>query len=148
MPLKNDRMWMFWSVLLIVIGIVLLNLEFNLQYTRSAEEARAETTASGDAGKNELERAVDFTKKAACRMNVQVIETQVELWFINHGFWPKGDMSDIGRDIDYFPKGVPKCPVSGEPYALDPVTHRVVGHGHGDIATPEERQPERQELPR
>lgn len=135
---------MFWSVMLIVIGIVLLNISFNLEYSRPMSVARAETTPDGG-GKKELEKAIDFTKKAACQQNVQVIETQVEMWYIQHGYWPKSDMSDIGHDIDYFPKGVPKCPVSGEPYVLDPVTHRIMGHEHGDIRSPADRQPEYQE---
>jgi hypothetical protein len=132
-------MWMFWSVLLIVAGIILLNLQFNLNFSNYKPEsvARAEEKpAEVDVGK--MEKVVDFTKKAACMHNVQAIETQVELWYILRGSWPKNDFSDIGRDMDHFPKGVPKCPVTGEPYTLDPVSHRIMGHSHGEIESPDD----------
>ena len=37
-------------------------------------------------------------------------------------------LSDIGADPNYFPDGLPTCPVSGQPYRLDPTTDRLVGH--------------------
>lgn len=74
-----------------------------------------------------------FALKAACRQNVSIINTQVELWYIEKETFPKGDLSDIGRDRDYFPNGIPPCPVDGSSYSLDPVTHRIAGHNHEDI---------------
>ena len=57
----------------------------------------------------------------------------VEQYYIHNGVWPADNLSDIGADVNYFPDGLPTCPVSGQPYRLDPMTHRVVGHaGPGD----------------
>jgi type II secretory pathway pseudopilin PulG len=53
------------------------------------------------------------------------IDEAVERWYINENQWPATDLSDIGADSNYFPTGVPLNPISGRPYVLDPVTHRV-----------------------
>ncbi|MFP4057498.1 MAG: type II secretion system protein [Candidatus Brocadiia bacterium] len=69
-------------------------------------------------------------KKNACAQNVANINTQVERWFFEKGEWPKNNLSDIGADPDYFPDGLPACPVDGSAYKLDPTTQRVKGHNH------------------
>ncbi|MFP4057497.1 MAG: competence type IV pilus major pilin ComGC [Candidatus Brocadiia bacterium] len=69
-------------------------------------------------------------KKNACAQNVANINTQVERWYFEKGSWPASDLSDIGSDADYFPDGLPTCPVDGSAYALDATTHRVTGHSH------------------
>ena len=68
-----------------------------------------------------------------CLHNRAEINITVEQYYMHTGVWPADDLSDIGADVDYFPDGLPTCPVSGQPYRLDPVTHRVVGHdGRGN----------------
>lgn len=84
----------------------------------------------------EGEDAILFALKAACRENVARINTIAEMWNIMKERWPNVSLSDIGRDIDYFPSGIPQCPVDGSAYRLDPVTHRVTGHAHQDIKAP------------
>lgn len=80
------------------------------------------------------DKVIQFARKAACRLNTTAINSAVELWYMTKGGqWPKDDLSDIGRDRDFFPSGIPVCPVTGAPYRLDPVSHRVVGHSHNDI---------------
>ena len=75
----------------------------------------------------------DSAKEACCLHNRTEIDITVERYYIHTGDWPDDDLSDIGTDPDYFPDGVPSCPVSGDPYQLDPATHRVLGHsGPGD----------------
>jgi prepilin-type N-terminal cleavage/methylation domain-containing protein len=69
-------------------------------------------------------------KEAACDANVSNINTQVERWYFNNGSWPANDLSDIGADDDYFPDGVPVCPVSGSSYNLSATTHRVIDDNH------------------
>ena len=86
--------------------------------------------------KVEANANVLFTLKTACRDNVKTINQAVEAWNMVNSEWPKDDLSDIGRDRDYFPNGIPTCPVDGSAYYLDPVLHRVAGHGHGDIVEP------------
>ena len=69
-------------------------------------------------------------KKNACAQNVANLNTQVERWYFEKGSWPKDDLSDIAADANFFPDGIPKCPVDGSAYTLDGTTHRVSGHTH------------------
>ena len=72
----------------------------------------------------------DEAEVAACDTNQGDIEIQAELWLHNSGSWPASDLSDMGADINYFPDGLPSCPVDGSSYALDPATGLVIGHNH------------------
>jgi len=57
--------------------------------------------------------------------NRLAINSAVELWFTENGTWPQEDLSDISADSNYL-GGVPlRNPLTGRPYRLDPVTHRV-----------------------
>ena len=69
-------------------------------------------------------------KTNSCYQNKASINTAVEKWYFDKGTWPLDDLSDIAADPDYFPEGIPVCPVDGTVYALDAVTHRVTGHAH------------------
>ena len=69
------------------------------------------------------------SRKNACYVNKGDIDVQVELWYRNKGTWPDADLSDILADPNYFPDGLPTCPVDGMPYTLDG-DHRVDGHDH------------------
>jgi prepilin-type N-terminal cleavage/methylation domain-containing protein len=66
----------------------------------------------------------------ACLQNKAAINTAVEKWYFENGSWPLADLSDIAADTNFFPEGIPVCPVDGSVYALDPATHRVTGHAH------------------
>ena len=80
-------------------------------------------------------RAIQCTTDCAllaCAQSVVRINLEVERWHSEKGTWPKAGLSDIGADVDYFPGGLPLCPVDGSPYELDPVTHRVKRHRHGE----------------
>lgn len=70
------------------------------------------------------------TKTNACLQNKASINTAVEKWYFDKGTWPLDAMTDIGVDADYFPDGIPVCPVDSTAYALDATTHRVTGHAH------------------
>jgi hypothetical protein len=67
---------------------------------------------------------------AACDQNVAEINAAIERWYTDKGHWPADDLSDIGQDPRYFPEGIPRCPVTREPYSIDPRTHRVLRHRH------------------
>lgn len=69
------------------------------------------------------------SKIAACGAIRGNIEIQCELWRHNAGAWPATNLSNIGADINYFPAGLPTCPVDGTSYTID-ATGRVVGHTH------------------
>jgi prepilin-type N-terminal cleavage/methylation domain-containing protein len=70
----------------------------------------------------------DKAKVSTCSHSRAEINIAVEQYYIHTGAWPADDLSDIAADINYFPNGIPACPVTGQLYRLDPVTHRVLGH--------------------
>ena len=72
----------------------------------------------------------DAAKIAACHVFKGDIEIQAEVWNHNNHSWPLGNLADIGADIDYFPEGLPTCPVDGTLYLIDPTTGLVIGHNH------------------
>ncbi len=72
----------------------------------------------------------EAANRRACEVNRSTIELQAQLWYRDRGSWPAADLSDLGGDADYFPAGLPTCPVDGASYTLDPTTHKVLGHAH------------------
>ena len=70
----------------------------------------------------------DTAKQKTCVHNHTEINITVEQYYLHTGTWPANDLSDIGADVNYFPDGLPACPLTGTQYRLDPSTHRVVGH--------------------
>jgi general secretion pathway protein G len=78
----------------------------------------------------------DVAKDKACFHNRAEINITVERFYMHNDAWPANDLSDIGADANYFPDGLPTCPVSGQAYRLDPVTHRVVGHSNSGDHNP------------
>ena len=72
----------------------------------------------------------EAAKAAACHTHQGDIEIQAELWLQNSGSWPVADLSNIGGDLNYFPNGLPTCPVDESTYTIDTNTGRVIGHNH------------------
>jgi general secretion pathway protein G len=72
---------------------------------------------------------VGTSKSAACQAIKGDVEVQCEMWRHNTGSWPATNLSNIGADVNYFPAGVPACPVNGSVYTIDSAG-RVVGHNH------------------
>jgi prepilin-type N-terminal cleavage/methylation domain-containing protein len=70
------------------------------------------------------------TKSKSCEALRRDIEIKVQLWRRNFGTWPAADLSDIGADQQYFPEGLPTCPVDGSAFGIDPATQHVTGHSH------------------
>jgi len=70
------------------------------------------------------------SKRNTCYVIKGEVEVQAELWYRAMGTWPSPDLSDIGSDSNFFPEGLPVCPVDGTEYRLDATTHRVIGHQH------------------
>ena len=71
----------------------------------------------------------DASKRAACHAHRGDIEIQAELWMHNTGSWPAANLADVGANSDYFPEGLPTCPVDGNAYTIDS-EGRVIGHEH------------------
>ena len=69
-------------------------------------------------------------KANGCKTNVDLINSQIELYYANTGGWP-ATLDVVTTDTDYFPDGEPVCPVSGATYpnALT-ADHRVDASGH------------------
>jgi prepilin-type N-terminal cleavage/methylation domain-containing protein len=65
----------------------------------------------------------------ACRKNVDIINSQIELYHSRTGSWPV-DIGEVTKDPNYFPDGPPKCPFN-TPYVLDK-NNRVPDHKHLD----------------
>jgi general secretion pathway protein G len=67
----------------------------------------------------------------ACKTNVDLINSQIELYFANTGNWPSA-LSDVTGTVqspsEYFPDGPPDCPF-GSTYIMG-VNHRVPEHLH------------------
>jgi len=69
-------------------------------------------------------------KANACRTNVDLINSQIELYYANTGSWPS-DLEVITKNADYFPDGEPTCPVTGAPYPKTlTAKNRVDATGH------------------
>jgi type II secretory pathway pseudopilin PulG len=75
-------------------------------------------------------------KEKACLHNRAEINITVERYYLHNNAWPANDLSDIGASADYFPDGLPTCPVSGQSYRLDAATHRVIGHASAGNHSP------------
>jgi len=69
-------------------------------------------------------------KEKSCYYNVAQLNAAAERWYLEKGTWPAFDAySTMGADLDYFPEGMPTCPVSGHKYYFHGTTHRVMDHG-------------------
>jgi prepilin-type N-terminal cleavage/methylation domain-containing protein len=72
----------------------------------------------------------DSSKRAACYGQQGEIELQVKLWRRNQGGNPAANLSNIAADPNYFPTGLPTCPVDGAPYTINTTSGLVIGHTH------------------
>jgi len=66
-------------------------------------------------------------KNNACDTNVDVINTQIELYKANAGSWP-ATLATVTGDANYFPEGAPLCPYSTA-YSMGS-NYRVAEHSH------------------
>jgi prepilin-type N-terminal cleavage/methylation domain-containing protein len=76
-------------------------------------------------------RAVDARNEAAekaCYHNRALINSAIERYAVATGSYPA--LADLDAP-DYFPQGLPTCPVSGSAYTIDAATQRVHGHSGG-----------------
>ncbi|GIW99875.1 MAG: hypothetical protein KatS3mg111_3208 [Pirellulaceae bacterium] len=64
-------------------------------------------------------------QEQAHAQNVAEINSAIERWYFEKGTWPRADLSDIGRDPNYFPDGIPTNPITGQRYRMNTSTHRV-----------------------
>ena len=59
-----------------------------------------------------ITQSTDVAKENACATNIDLMNTQIELWAArNDGVYPT--LAAITSDEDYFPDGLPECPITG-----------------------------------
>ena len=64
----------------------------------------------------------------ACRTNVDLMNSQIEMYYANEGSWA-AQLSTVSGDPNYFPDGPPICPF-GTSWNYNASTKRVVDHSH------------------
>jgi len=64
---------------------------------------------------------------SACNTNIDMLNSQIELYNANEGAWPAA-LTDVTGDPNYFPDGAPACPL-GTAYNYN-ADHRVDTHSH------------------
>lgn len=74
-----------------------------------------------------LSTSATNAKINACKANVDLINSQIELYKVKTGNWPAA-LADVTQNTDYFRDGEPECPF-GTPYTMGP-NHRVAEHSH------------------
>jgi len=72
---------------------------------------------------------IDTAKQKANAMNIAVINSTVERYYLVNNTFPT-TVDDL-HDPDFFPDGAPVNPVTGAKYVLNPTTHRVQTGGGG-----------------
>ena len=68
-------------------------------------------------------------KVNGCATNIDMINSQIELYFANTDGWPTV-LTDVTGNTAYFPDGAPVCPVTENPYSNALVNNRVDTSGH------------------
>lgn len=71
----------------------------------------------------------DEAKANACQHDRMLINSAIERFAVVNNAYPTS-LSDLNVP-DYFPSGIPSCPVTGAAYSLNSTTHRVDGHTGG-----------------
>lgn len=82
-----------------------------------------------------LQISIANAREAACDANMANINSNIERYFYLTGSWPAQDLNEMlpPTTYNYFPDGLPTCPVSGSAYEMDPTTNRVyeaAAHDH------------------
>lgn len=78
--------------------------------------------------------SADSAKQKTCIYNVGHIHSAVERYRDSTGNWPSANLVELDGVLDWFPDGIPTCPVSGDAYELDTTggLYRVNGHRNGN----------------
>ena len=68
----------------------------------------------------------DSAKEKSCFHNRSELNSAIERYGVTNGSFPSS-LNDLNVS-DYFPGGIPVCPVTGNAYSLNATTKRVDGH--------------------
>jgi prepilin-type N-terminal cleavage/methylation domain-containing protein len=69
-------------------------------------------------------------KENACSTNLDVINSQIELYYLQSDAYPS-DIAQITENLTYFPDGAPSCPLGGT-YSLNSQNRAVCDHSSED----------------
>jgi prepilin-type N-terminal cleavage/methylation domain-containing protein len=108
--MRCKRNWGFTLVELLVVVLILGALAF----VAIPRIGQSSTTA----------------KTNACATNVDLMNSQVELYYATEGSHP-ATLATLTGSSDYFPDGAPVCPFDVA-YVYSTTTHRVADHSAGD----------------
>ncbi|MGD8786293.1 MAG: prepilin-type N-terminal cleavage/methylation domain-containing protein [Phycisphaerales bacterium] len=67
-------------------------------------------------------------KVEACKTNVHLINSQIEMYYATEGSWPS-TLDAVIEDPNYFPSKEPECPF-GDEYQYNTTDHCVNEHSH------------------
>ena len=78
-----------------------------------------------------ISQSANNAKQKACDVNVDVINSAIEMYNADTGAYPvlSADLTDVTINTTYFPDGEPACPY-GTAYVMDATTKRVAPHAH------------------
>ena len=68
-------------------------------------------------------------KEKACLTNLDIINSQIEAYFVETSVYPS-DITQITENLNYFPDGVPECPLGGT-YSLNAQNRAECDHSDG-----------------
>jgi general secretion pathway protein G len=77
-----------------------------------------------------LTQSADTAKANACRTNIDVINSQIEMYAANNDGTYPATLEVITDSTTYFPDGAPQCPVTDANYASALVNNRVDASAH------------------
>jgi len=77
-----------------------------------------------------LTQSADTAKKNSCATNIDIINSQIEMYAADHdGTYPT-DLTVITNSTTYFPDGAPQCPVIDANYPDILINNRVDTSAH------------------
>ena len=77
-----------------------------------------------------LTQSADRAKTNGCKTNVDIINSQIELYAAEHDGTYPANLEVITNSTTYFPDGAPKCPVTDANYPSTLVNNRVDDSSH------------------
>jgi len=75
--------------------------------------------------------STDAAKYHTCRHNCALLNAAIERHGMESGEFPL-TVGELNMP-DFFPDGIPACPVTGSTYVIDPVTNRIQGHTSNEL---------------
>ena len=62
-----------------------------------------------------ISQSATNAKAEACKTNIAVLNSAIERYYVTNGAFPTM-LNAVSNDLNYFPDGPPRCPVTKAPY--------------------------------